>query len=168
VYFNEQMVSFEKLETSFSFEKFLKEFSEKYKSGKQSDIEMYINPDVDLVSASNPGAYCAPGISWDSRPKFIGNFIITNQKPNGDFCEGYNGAKDGLYYEFIDELGLPEYYDMSGDGGTIVLTISPDIEYFYFAKVLVITEEYFNRYLYFFNGNDKWYFWIEDFCDCSA
>ena len=44
IYYREQLVSFEVLKASFSFETFLEQFSEAYKNGKQADIKKHIHP----------------------------------------------------------------------------------------------------------------------------
>ena len=124
-----------------------------------------------MVSTYNPGLYCVEGRPGDlpQQEYFSGEYIITSEKPAGDFCEGYEGVKDGLYYEFFDEAYdlFPRVYDMSGEGTERELYITDDILYQYFVKVIVITGGYFNRHLYFFKEQDRWYFWVEDFCDCS-
>jgi hypothetical protein len=165
------MVSYELLKSSFSFENFLKQFSEEYKSGERSKIEKHIHPFVKLVSTYKPGLYCVEGRPKDlPSPEYImGDYIISSEEPDGDFCEGYKGSRDGMYYEFFDEAHdlFPRVYDMNGEGTERMLFLTEDVIYRYFAKVTVITEEHFNRNLYFFNEQDRWYFWVEDFCDCS-
>lgn len=170
IYFKEQLVAFEILQSSYSLEKMFVAFSKDYSKGTRAAIEQYINPDVALIATFNPGLYCVTGRSKElPRPAYLNqDFVISNKIPAGNFCEGYKGVKDGLYYEFIDETQLPTFDDMSGEGGKVSLYIEPEVVYLYFAKVTVITDGQFNRYLYFFNGNDKWYLWVEDFCDCSA
>lgn len=173
IYYREELVSFEVLKTSFSFEIFLNQFSEVYKNGKQADINKHIHPLAELVSTYNPGLYCVEGRADDlpEQEYFSSEYIITSEKPAGDFCEGYEGVKDGLYYEFFDEAHdlFPRVYDMTGEGGIErTLYITEDILYQYFVKVMVITEGYFNRHLYFFKEQDRWFFWVEDFCDCST
>lgn len=170
IYFKEQLVAFEILQSSYSLEKMFVAFSKDYSNDTPTAIEQYINPDVALIATYNPGLYCVTGRSKElPRPPYlIQDFVISNKIPAGNFCDGYEGVKDGLYYEFIDETQLPTFDDMSGEGGKVSLYIEPEVVYLYFAKVTVITDGQFNRYLYFFNGNDKWYLWVEDFCDCSA
>lgn len=171
--YKEQLVSFEELKSSFSFENFLGQFYEVYKYGKQSDLNKDIHPLAKLVSTYNPGLYCVAGRPDDPPHQEYYNheYIITSEKPTGDICEGYEGVKDGLYYEFFDEAHdlFPRVYDFSEEGGTErSLYLTEDILYQYFAKIKVITEQEFNRHLYFFKEQDRWFFWVEDFCDCSA
>ncbi|MFH2142710.1 MAG: hypothetical protein ABIJ97_09825 [Bacteroidota bacterium] len=170
VYFKEQVTKLKMLTTSFSFEKFLEEFTADYRKGNQTVIMKYLNPLVPFVSANKPGAYCTMcEPNPEKRVQFTGDdFIITCQKPEGNKCDGFKGAKDGLYYEFIGETQLPSFFNMSEYGSDISPTINEDVEYYYYVNVLVIKDGAYSRTLYFFNGHDTWYFWIEDLCDCSA
>ena len=172
LYFKETITEFKVLETSNSLEAFLSRFSEAYQSNGATAVTGFTHPEVELLTAFNPGAYCAlSGRDIVDQMDFPqGNLTISAGFPQGDFCESYSGIKNGLYYEFIDETELPAYDDMEAGGqvGGVTLYIEPSVEYWYFAKVLVVSDEYFNRYLYFFNGGGKWHFWVEDLCDCSA
>ena len=175
IYYQEKLVAAERLTNSFSFEKFLNKFSETYSKGNQEDIKKSAHPFEDIVTTYKNGLYCVKG-----KPEFISeisylgqDYIITSEKPSGDFCGGYEDAKDGLYYEFFDESKelqdlFPSVNDMNREGVEMGLYVTEDIIYQYFAKVLVIAEGNFNRALYFFLEDGQWYFWVEDFCDCSA
>ncbi|MCH8904267.1 MAG: hypothetical protein IIA45_10175 [Bacteroidetes bacterium] len=173
IYYSEKLVSYNMLNSSSSFEKFLKQFSETYSNGKPADINKYIHSYQELTSTYKNGLYCIDGRP-DDLPKpeyFAEDYTVTSEKPEGDFCEGYEGVKDGLYYEFFDEAHdlFPRVYDFSEEGGTErSLYLTENILYQYFAKIKVITEQEFNRHLYFFKEQDRWFFWVEDFCDCSA
>ncbi len=171
-YYSEEMISLDLLNSSFSFENHLSDFFEAYKSGNQTDIKKHIHPLVDMVSTYNPAMYCVNERPVDIPPLqeyFKDEYIITSEKPVGDFCSGYEGVQNGLYYEFFDETHdlFPKVYDMSGEGVEKTLHVTEDVLYQYFVKITVITDDYFNRHLYFFKELDRWYFWVEDFCDCS-
>lgn len=172
LYFKETITEFKILETSSSLEAFLDKFSAIYQSDGGAAVTKFTNPEVELLTAFNPGVYCAlSGRDIVEQMEFPqGDLTIAAGFPQGDFCEGYTGIQNGLYYEFIDETELPAYDDMEAGGEIdgVTLYIEPSVEYWYFAKVLVVSDEYFNRYLYFFNGDGNWYFWVEDLCDCSA
>ena len=179
IYYREQLVSSEVIETSFSlegvsnpFEGFLNQFLDAYNSGDQERISTYVHPLVEQVSAYKMGLYCIEGRP-DYLPNqgyFSGEYVISSEKPPGDFCEGYEGVNDGLYYEYFDESNdlFPRVYDMSEEGVEKVLYVTDEVVYEQFIKVMVIADEYFSQHLYFFKENDRWYFWVEDFCDCSA
>lgn len=117
--------------------------------------------------------YCVTGRPNNIPPQelFAHDYTISSNEPIGDFCEGYEGAKNGLYYEIFDESQelYPRIYDLSkGDATEESLYLSENISYDYLAMVTIISEEYFNRNLYFFKEQNKWYLWVEDYCDCSA
>jgi hypothetical protein len=132
LYFKEQVTALAMLPSSFSFEKFLKAFVSDYRKGEDGAIKKYSHAKVPYVSASNPGAYCVLGEPYPERRKdFITkNFIVSSQKPKGDFCEGYPEAKDGFYYSFFGEGHLPHYANMAEDGGAITPFINEDVIYF--------------------------------------
>ncbi len=172
IYYQESIVDVELLNSSFSFEQFLLEFSSQYQNDKQADLKAHNHFLANLVTTYKNGLYCVKG-QPDSLTKanyLTENFTISAESPEGDICAGYKDALDGLYYEFFDERSnlFPVYNDMVEEGAERTLYLTEDIIYTYYAKVLVITEEQFNRALYFFMENNVWYFWVEDFCDCSA
>lgn len=169
LYYNESLKDFEMLNTCSSLERFITDFTPTYQKGYDADLSTFINPEVELISSYNQALYCLPTNRNDISgiPSFNFDYIISAEKPGGDICGGYPGVEDGFYYEFIDETQLPTFDDPMGEPPQ-TLYIEPHIEYWYFAKVTLIFQEEFNRTLYLFNGNEKWYLWVENFCDCSA
>lgn len=170
LYFQERIIDFRPFGDKAEFTAFLRKFSHDYKNN--TDLSEYVHPEVSSFYAFNPGAYCVLGTApEDPNGQFIdveSDYVITDQKPTGDFCEGYE-AEPGLYFEFIDKDQFPGYADLSGDQDIIkAITPSLEVEYDKVAKVLVIDKGFFNRHLYFFKSSGVWYLWIEDFCDCSA
>ncbi len=173
IYYKEQLVSVEGLKSSISFEPFLSQFYEDYKTGKQSDLNSYLHPLEKLISTQKIGLYCSER-DPDNPPNeenLINEYIISSEKLVGDVCEGYEGAKDGLYYEFFGNSNdlFPRILDRSNeDMNDKSLYPTEEISCQNFAKITVIKDQFVDRYLYFFKEQDRWYFWLENFCDCSA
>lgn len=170
-YYAEEMLSYTIVEEHTSFDGFLRDFVKSYSRVDDDLIWDYVHPEVGLHSAFNPGAMCieekvtalnlTPFINWDC--------TIEASYPEGDFCEGYAGADEGFYYESINAPELPKFADVSGDEYvpyTPELKLADEVEEY--MQVLVISSEWNYRYLTFFKHNGKWFFWIEDLCDCSA
>lgn len=172
LYFAEEVISVERLVTSRSLENILVEFISAYAPNNKMGIEKFVNTKVEVVSVVSDHSNCLVVDREDMAQTKIDyeGLKIQAKWPKGDFCMGYPGVADGLYYEFIDELGLPVFDEINTETGEVSpysLYIEPHVEYHYFAKVLFVLDEAFNRYLYFFNGDDTWYFWVEDLCSCE-
>lgn len=170
LYFKEDLISLTALNASYSLESQLRMFYKDYKLGKKDQIQKHLHNQVELLCSFNPGAYCSLGRDFGLyKPEpIIEPYLITSNMPTGDACEGYEGASNGLYYQFIEKSNLPSFNDMARDGESFKPALDSKINAKGFAKVLVMSNEYSSVNLYFFNANDHWYFWIDDLCDCSA
>ncbi|MBL1279913.1 MAG: hypothetical protein COA33_006560 [Fluviicola sp.] len=173
IYYNEELLSYTVLNSSFTFEKFIRSFITDYSSGNRGDIQKYMHPSQELFSTFKNGLYCVEAKEGNlpTSELLINDFVTTSEQPKGSCLEGYTGTKNQLYYQFFDERRadlFPAVSDMGNDGIEWTIEIDEAIAYERLAKVLVIVEGEFNRILYFFRVQDNWYFWVEDFCDCSA
>ena len=171
VYYKMKMVKFETIESSYSFEKFIRKFSKDYNSGMANKLKKYKHPFVDIVSTYKPGLYCVEGRPLElAKELFGGEYKITTTMPAGDVCSGYNGVDNIMHYEFFNEAKdlFPRVYDMQDEPREKALYLTEDVIYRQFAKVTVITGGQFNKSLYFFQENNRWFFWVDDSCDCSA
>jgi len=171
LYYAEELLSYEIVEQSISFEGYLRDFVKAYSRTTDDLIWDFVHEEVGLHAAYNPGAMCIESkVSDIELSKFISwDCVIAEGYPKGDFCEGYAGAEEGFYFEEIQVNSLPKFADMSGDEYvpyTPELPIASEVEAY--QKVLVIAGEWNYRFLTFFKHQGNWYFWIEDLCDCSA
>ena len=170
-FFSEEMVDYQILTKSDGFESYLRSFVPAYSTDDNRLIWDFIHPEIGIHSAFNPGAMCVeskvdslnlePFISWDC--------LISEGYPEGDFCEGYDLAEEGFYYQEINVSQLPKFADVSKDDYTPYtpeLKFQSEVEKY--CKVLVIAGEWNYRFLTFFKYGGQWYFWIEDLCDCGA
>lgn len=155
-----------------NFEIFLKDYIEAFNDVKLK-LKKFANQEVDYVYMFNPGIYCAG--SQDTHDRYISEPISTNSiykgLPNGDFCEGFPGVKDGFYFKKINKKQLPTFVSGWDDDGNIIMgTIEIPDKYSSntIYKVQVITDEFHNSYHYFINIGKGWYLICEDHCDCSA
>lgn len=165
LYYQERVISVEPYGSAHDFTQFFESFQKDYVN---RDLEKYLHPEFDLIYGFNPGAYC---IQSDQLPEvYLGDmnsvYPIKNEAALGDFCEGYE-SPDGYYFQFIEEKDYPVYADLTGDDFTISSPVL-NVPYDEVVRVLLVTDHYFNRYLYFFKSEGQWFFWIEHFCDCSA
>jgi hypothetical protein len=172
LYFQERANTVKELNKSWEFENFLSEFTEFY-AERGDAFKKTLHSEMGIITTFNPGLYCvtSSASTFEINDYSKKEFVISNEKPLGDFCEGFPKTENGFYYEFISsETDVPTFDDMSGDGE--IDGIHPywneDFPYDQFVRVTLITEEYWDRYLYFMRSEGSWYLWIEDFCDCSA
>jgi hypothetical protein len=170
LYYQEHLISYEILEKGNDFGGYLREFIKAYSSATDDLMSEHINKEIGIIRTYNPGVYCALYKSDMVIEKFISwDCVIQEGEPNGDFCEGYLGVEDGLYYKEIESSDLPSFYDMSLlDDNFLQVEIPKEYEQNQLRKVTIVTKEYHYRYLYFIEIDKQWYLWIENSCDCSA
>ncbi|UKN02558.1 hypothetical protein K6119_03385 [Paracrocinitomix mangrovi] len=168
-YLKEVLRNYTILEKKSEFSGFLSEFIKAYSRQDDDLIEKFLNADLGFKSAYRIGVYCAP--SQETSPQ-IKKFInwecnISNEMPVGDFCEGYPGAEDGMYYKSINENELPTFADPSME--EFKAEQLPDkFENALINKVIIIKDEWTYNILYFVQIDGSWFLWLEDNCDCSA
>jgi hypothetical protein len=171
IYFSERMISFDIIHKADQFEGYLSDFLKAYSRRPDDLITGYIHEAEGLYSAYNPGAMCVlDHLDTPSTEKFISwDCVISDQMPEGHWCDEFEGVEEGLYYEDILITDLPEYAKFDEDGELLFSTpkLSIDSELQGLKKVQVVSENSMRR-LYFFKTGDFWYFWIEDLCDCSV
>jgi hypothetical protein len=154
------------------FKMHLGDFIPAYRNNND-DLSYYIHEKIGNTVLFNPGVYC--GAFGDERERYLSGSLdetkIFNTKPVGDFCEGFPGVEDGMYYWKIKSTDLPTFVvSFDDEGGVITGNIDIPKEYLnnMIYKVQIITDEFHNFYLYFINVGNTWYLICEDHCDCSA
>jgi hypothetical protein len=170
-YFAEKMISYEIIEENQDFKGYLTDFIKAYSRVSDDLIGNYIHPDEGFYSSYNPGAMCVVDrVQKPKVEKFISwDCVISGEMPKGHFCDEFEGIEEGLYFENIEAKNLPEFASFDEEGDLMFLSLSFKIktEIVGLVKVQEISQNSFRR-LYFFKTEGKWYFWIEDLCDCSA
>ena len=173
LYYQERMIKYEtnwELETS--FEAYLKDFTTDFVN-LDAPMNGYINSEVGFYSSVNRGIYCILD-KPDSVKKYesFKNYgpKIVNETPYGDFCEGYKGVKNGFYFNRILSKNLPKFERLNDDLEMVEeeYQIPSKFESNELMIVTIINEEYFAANLYFIQIDNKWYFFAQDLCDCSA
>jgi len=174
LYFQERLVSYEIVQGSKgNFEKFLQTFVVDFVDSNSSMLS-YLNAESQFQSSYNIGLYCTLSKmdSVDKRDWFQDfNTSIYDFSPIGDFCEGYSGVEDGFYYESIFEEDFPDFDNMNEEESPIEKYEIPGSNSYLpppFIKVTIIKNEHHGGQLFFIKLKNKWYFFAQDLCDCSA
>ncbi len=168
-YYQEQFLSMTPTRSSYSFEKFMDGFIKAYTDTEVPSMDKWTHGQQPLVSLGKMGVYCittSPDSSrWMNLPGFN---TISSEELKGHMCEGYEGVKDGYYYEFINAKDIPGYADMAGEGRFVQLELPKQMRTKSLIRVRLVEEYSFERDLYFYFHDINWYYWIENNCGCSA
>lgn len=168
LYFKERLVSYEVLIPGVDLENQLLGYMLSYTTNNIDALANYTHEIIGTSSAYNPGAACAyGGYEPEIDIEYSQDWIVSTGPLIGDFCEGYIGVSDGLYYEEITEEGLPSYMDMAADE-MVQLSIPEKVDIHKIYKVTVVMKEMHWGYLYFVEEDGVLYNLMTDRCDCSA
>jgi hypothetical protein len=153
------------------FPLFLARFFEEYSS--TADIRQHIHSQIGVYTGHNPGAFCM--VTHSMEPEiFIHPEVplakTINRMPLGDFCEGYPGEEDGIYYIEIKIQEMPKFVYFSESGEILTHNLSPPEGFNYdkIIKVIGIWGIGHQFEFYFALIDSKWYFICQNLCDCSA
>jgi len=172
LYYQERVVSLEiNNDLEKGFEKFLNVFVPDF-INPNSDMSNYIYSEMSFQTSYNIGLYCTLS-KLDSVDKhdWFQDFEASFFKglPEGHFCDGYPNIVDGFYYERILQTQLPTFDKLSGeDFIEEEYDIPKSLLQNEVMKITVIKDEYHRGYLYFLFTENKWFFFAQDLCDCSA
>ncbi|MBD3636496.1 MAG: hypothetical protein HUJ25_04070 [Crocinitomicaceae bacterium] len=166
-----RLVNYEVLEKAEAFEDFLKRVAKVFTDTSVNDLSQFASKNTPYRTAFNPGVACHLGDPMLDYEHYIStDYIISDEMPQGDFCEGYEGVKNGFYYSHEYPVKIPVYatFDDNGDFVEYKPELPGDLTENSLRMALVIHNEWHYAYLYFIMIEGKWYLWIEDLCDCSA
>jgi hypothetical protein len=153
------------------FQIFLARFISEFRSA--GNVNQYIHKQIGVHTGQNPGAICMATHSYEPEV-FIHAHVplskIVNRMPVGDFCEGYEGEKDGIYFVEITIHEMPKFAYFSEDGEIQIHDLSPvqGIVYDKIVKVIGVWEIAHQFEIYFALIDSKWFFICQNLCDCSA
>lgn len=170
LYYQEHVLSYELIERAPVFEEELRDYFNHYASNDQTYLEQkFIHPDFEISNAYNPGAACVL-MGYEPGPDIRDpeGWLISDEMPQGDFCEGYPNVQNGLYYEVITTEELPYYADVTTDDWKPVQPELPALDFTDIMKVTVVYDEWHYAYWYFLIIDNRPYIWLVDRCDCSA
>lgn len=168
-YYQERLLSYAILEKEIDFAGYLQDFIKVYSRDSHDLLKEYVHEE--FIGSIHPGIYCMTSGELSHPKQFISwDCVIQDGFPEGDFCEGYNGVEDGLYFESISENELPFFANIDDEMNPVAeqVQMPEKLQGNELKKVLIVLDEYHYRYLYFIEDRRMWYLWIEDICDCSA
>jgi len=172
-YLQENLSYIEVLEATDNFEPFIRQFALDMRD-ENATIQPYTSDVITYGETSNPGAYCVVNYKDKvSQHLEFSREMCENVRfalPEGDFCEGYMGAKDGFYVQDYPEGKVPEFTFISEDSDFKFEEFPLPEEYRdgRIKEVTVIQDEYTLCTLYFLQLGVNWYIFVKDYCDCSA
>lgn len=170
-YLAEWLVEYTVLRSGSDFSIFVESFLRDYTS--TASLVKYIHPKARFQLAQNPGAMCftehtaipfnMTGVEFSVIDEF-------RNIPDGGFCEGYEGAENGIYYRAIDYEETPILSMLAGNGDVIEELIPLPSEYWKnpIREVTVIVDQQHAAYLYFILIDNRWWLILQNQCDCSA
>lgn len=172
LYFQERIISYDVIrDLEKGFEKFLNVFVADFVN-PSSDMLQYIQPDISFQSSNNLGLYCTlvkSGVV--EKHAWLNGFetSVFENTPEGHFCDGYPGIQNGFYYTNVLLKDLPAFDKMEKDDFIVEkYDIPEEFSSNEFMKITMIKDEYHLGYLFFIQVENKWYFFAQDLCDCSA
>lgn len=171
LYLQERLIGFEVIrDLEIGFAIYLNAFSTPFLD-LGADMEQFLHADIGFYYSINPGVYCVMN-KVDSVEKlalWFNSVVVANETPVGDFCEGYADVESGFYYKRMLPKDLPTFISPGEDGVQEYKYEIPErFKDNELMQVTVINEEYHRAFLYFIQIDNQWYFFAQDYCDCSA
>lgn len=168
-YYAESLESAAATRDSYSFQTYVKGFLAAYTDRDVKSMDSWGHNNVPVESLGEMGVYCiqsnTDSLRWNNLPGFN---TVTSKDLTGHICEGFEGTKDGYYYTFAAPKDIPGYADMTGEGKFIGLELPEEMKGSSIIRLRLVEEYSWVRDLYFFLYENKWHYWIENNCGCSA